>query len=752
MPPPEEPVGRSSIHGADEVDLGSLKHPFADLAETPEEWRAVFSHALQFVRDFLATHDAFEVLSRSVYQVSNILAARQENPRWPLEPMKPWEIMEPSELEVLQALALKQTSPRKKIPASPGNMQKFLSEFPKCSHSFSLMQPRRYPDDPERDRLIWRIRGYTVYERNIFTKEDCEAVVTSLLRRIDDVAFKELGFTPSIMFATLYAIAGKIEERARAYHEQIRAAYEAKSEIEALKAIEFFCSISSIARRVWSLCGRRCKSLDDYRWAAFQISELCHSWSHSLGVDELRTTYGDEVVRFIEQLSMRPGELAGANPEHFFMNNPIWRRPFVRVSEATFYLPLPSLFYGFPFQIFERFLEGKPRLEAAYSEARASYLEDTIYSYVTSAMPSARIHRNVMWHDDNNGKDYENDVVALIGNTIFLFEAKSGKLAEAARRGGEASLLRNFEELFVEPGEQASRLETYLNTKGKEARLWSKDTGDVISLELDKPKVVHKFSICIEHFIGRTGAKQSLKLLGALKDDTRWAPVLALGELMLIWKHLDTEVSFFHYLTRRATIEDVVDFEGDEQDILSLYLTNGLFVEPEMIKGRTLRFLNFDNPVRAAKTPRKDRTEFEIFGVPLDHYWRMTLKEIYQSRDYRHRFDIIQVVLNQDPRALRGVSGHVRKWRNNQISVKDKDVLFIRHAIGKRTFVLGYYLRNRRMTEEEWILESRFIARQGALDLFEASDCAFVLRIKRSKEKNFDGFSFHRIVMASGDS
>jgi hypothetical protein len=50
-------------------------------------------------------------------------------------------------------------------------------------------------------------------------------------------------------------------------------------------------------------------------------------------------------------------------------------------------------------------------------------------------------------------------VVALIGNTIFLFEAKSGRLDEVARRGGELSLLRNFEELFVEPGQQARRLE-----------------------------------------------------------------------------------------------------------------------------------------------------------------------------------------------------------------------------------------------------------------------------------------------------
>ncbi|MGO8506652.1 hypothetical protein AB9F35_35590, partial [Rhizobium leguminosarum] len=45
----------------------------------------------------------------------------------------------------------------------------------------------------------------------------------------------------------------------------------------------------------------------------------------------------------------------------------------------------------------------------------------------------------------------------------------------------------------------------------------------------------------------------------------------------MIAKFLDTEVSFVHYLTRRATLEDLIQIEGDEQDYLSLYLTNGLW-------------------------------------------------------------------------------------------------------------------------------------------------------------------------------
>ena len=122
--------------------------------------------------------------------------------------------------------------------------------------------------------------------------------------------------------------------------------------------------------------------------------------------------------------------------------------------------------------------------------------------------------------------------------------------------------------------------------KGKDARLWVKETGETVQLDLDKPKVVHKFSVCIEHFAALTSAKHNLKVLGTITDDDAWAPVLSLGELMLIWRYLDSEISFFHYLTRRATLEDLLEFEGDEQDILSTYLINGLFIDPENLQGR----------------------------------------------------------------------------------------------------------------------------------------------------------------------
>lgn len=737
-----------TIYVVDEADLSKLEHPFAALADKPEEWRVIFGKSLQTIRVFLAAHDGVEVLAKCVHQAMVGAASRKENPRWVLNKYEPFELIEPAELEVVQALSLMQVSSRKSIPASPGSMHRFLPEIPKCTYAFSRMQPLRHADNPEREHLIGKIRMQTMLHRNLFVKEDRETVVRSIFRLIDDLTIRELGFAFSEMFSALIALAARIEQRLNEHLDRGRDGLLAESEADALISIEFFCTISPVARRAWAKCKKHCTTLDDFRWGAFQLSELCHAWPYMLDKAELRSMFGEAAVAFFERISLRPGELALANPEHFFMNNPVWRRPFVALDEHTLFLPLPNLFYGFPFQIFEQFLAGLPALEQAYSDARAKFLEDMIETHVSSGMPSARTYQKVMWRDDTTRTLYENDVVALVGNTIFLFEAKSGKLDDVARRGGELSLMRNFKELFVEPGEQARRLENYLNTKGKDARLWIKDTDETVHLDLDKQKVVHKFSICIEHFAALTSAKHNLKVLGTIRDENAWAPVLSIGELMLIWRYLDTEVSFFHYLTRRATLEESVDFEGDEQDILSMYLINGLCIDAEKVRGRQLRFLNIDGVVRTGKMPRRDRTEFEIFGIPLNYYWRSTLEEIYRDASLRHRFDILQVVLNQDPHVLAGIAQHVQKWKRGLASEKRGDLLLVRNTVGKRVFVLAYHLTKRPMMAEEWAERARSIARDAAATIFEASDCAVILRIKKSKENTYDALSFHRLMTA----
>ena len=75
--------------------------------------------------------------------------------------------------------------------------------------------------------------------------------------------------------------------------------------------------------------------------AAFQISEICASWCFRLSIAELRTEMGDDAVRFIQRLSYHLGDLATIVPDHIYMNNPIWGRPFITLDDDTLFIALP---------------------------------------------------------------------------------------------------------------------------------------------------------------------------------------------------------------------------------------------------------------------------------------------------------------------------------------------------------------------------------------------------------------------------
>lgn len=127
------------------------------------------------------------------------------------------------------------------------------------------------------------------------------------------------------------------------------------------------------------------------------------------------------------------------------------------------------------------------------------------------------MHAGVKWNDPDTKVLYEHDVVASVGMQVLIFEAKSGKLAAAARRWGLKSLLTNFNELFVEPGRQTARLQALLATRWKDVELVD-DKGNIVQFDGAGPSVVHKFGFCIKQFASVTSSRRPFKKIGLLTD------------------------------------------------------------------------------------------------------------------------------------------------------------------------------------------------------------------------------------------
>ncbi len=105
-----------------------------------------------------------------------------------------------------------------------------------------------------------------------------------------------------------------------------------------------------------------------------------------------------------------------------------------------------------------------------------------------------------------------------------------------------------------------------------------------------------------------------------------------------------------------------MDYDGDEQDLLSMYLTNGFCLLGHGPEGKRILFHNSDAQVRKKTVPATNRATTAVVGITLPPMWQRTVSEIYTSTigTVRHRFDVICTILNQPPPALSELQEFVR--------------------------------------------------------------------------------------------
>jgi hypothetical protein len=74
--------------------------------------------------------------------------------------------------------------------------------------------------------------------------------------------------------------------------------------------------------------------------------------------------------------------------------------------------------------------------------------------------------------------------------------------------------------------------------------------------------------------------------------------------------------------------------------------------------------------------------------------WLKIVKELYSNDWQLHRFDIINVILNQPPTGLAEIERRVRRWRRGEPH-HGEDVAVAHYKVGDRLFLLAVHLINR---------------------------------------------------------
>ena len=424
------------------------------------------------------------------------------------------------------------------------------------------------------------MRGASQAVRNWGYHSQVERIARELYRPFDARLLEARGFAASDVLDVFEAMLREVESRqtlanlfassetsgrllAENYHELIGLEEEAADRIvEHFNAKE--ASLDDVRSMTLSNYGLRLPRV--YTFSASDFSE-------SLGMNE------DKVAAILDEYALAWGELSEYETEHLHLSNPVWTKPVIKLGGGEYFCALPACFFSFVIPCMETVLSP---FRAAVSDRRAEYLESKVAEIVENRFPSSNIKRNFQWVE--GGTNYETDLIAFIDSFALIIECKSGRVTPPALRGAPDRLRKHIQELLIDPNLQSSRLKKRLEFLSSNPTAVD-SIRDEIGYDLSKVRKIVRVSVCLEDF-GLT--RSTLKEL----EDTHWlptdfapCPTMNLADFETVFDILEHPVQIIHYLMKREAIEGSFRLQGDEIDLLGLYLTTLLdlgCIEPDV--------------------------------------------------------------------------------------------------------------------------------------------------------------------------
>lgn len=541
-------------------------------------------------------------------------------------------------LELLQAMALR-------IPPEQwgrgGRVARQITEIIDLvndnAQSFQFRRIAALADGTEKSRraaTLEQVRGDTQFVRGEFHDHQNERYLRAILTRIDDPFKAVHGIKATTLLDILRGVVSQIEDqlathiklgrrimRERKASKAIRAYFTAFPEEEAhreaimLKAAVQRVSDDVMHQFLWEQTDKFLPRA--YSVGLANIARLCPE-SENL----------DAAMRAMSAWTLGFGDLADTQPDHVYLANPVWSRPFI-AHKGLFFLPTPGTLIVFTFLMFEQMIEADPSLKERYEAARAEFLEDELARLLRQSFPSGQVTTGLHWTGPLDGRAYENDAFVLIDRTALLFEAKSGQVTAPARRGAEGRLKGEVAKLMVEPAKQSQRLEELLAGR-RGLHVFQTDQGTV---EIDSRRIDTFVRISIVfNTIGATSSRwPELVEAGLIPADLTPVPTMGIADLEVVCELLQAQTDICHYLRRRTDLERNALYLADEYDLTAFYLSTGFNIGETEFDGTFLHLYGMSDKLapyysrnREPRTPKPTPTRSAL--------WRRFLQGLEQRQ------------------------------------------------------------------------------------------------------------------------
>lgn len=488
-------------------------------------------------------------------------------------------------LELLQALALCQPRNRSAQPLRD-EMRRLKAHMQELGENMSL----RSLNIPEQLKSEEEISGYrlrtdmmsqTTAVRNWAYMHQMTKVLLELSRSVGP-AFKAIyGVAPQSFFSMLLQIAEEAEDRLNDHIAKIRRCAAERDYQAMIRAYndafpENIPITEEQASRMWKEIGKKRTNLLSMLVMHADLKlESVYSFSLDRAlalVDE--GTSRDALKALLEKISLRFGDLADANKEHFVLSNPVHDRPFISLGDDIYFSAVWGVLPHLLLDILEDLVWENKDLQDLYTKSKAHYLEDELERVVRAGFPNGQVFTGSTWQTDT-GVTYENDLTLVIDSFAIVFEAKSASVSDPARRGAPSRLAETLRELIESPSEQALRFIDRL--KGEPSVHKFKTKRGVVN-EINSGAIKHYIPIGVTLLHLGMIASNIKKLIAAGIVDKKLeelAPSISITDLESVFELLTREVEKVHYLARRREFEAHMNYEGDELDLLGFYMDNG---------------------------------------------------------------------------------------------------------------------------------------------------------------------------------
>ena len=231
-------------------------------------------------------------------------------------------------------------------------------------------------------------------------------------------------------------------------------------------------------------------------------------------------------------------------------------RPLLALGDDQFFCHLFAFLTDAAKRNLEDALRQDQKVWDRYQSHRASFLEEQTAQHLRTAMPSAELHRNLIYKGEEGAGEL--DLLVRLDRIVFLCECKAGSIPPPQRQGDR--LRRTLRAVLGEAHSQALRARRHIQNGGA---FTTQDGGNVA---IDPESVDHFFIMVatlddVSSFVTNLAAPVAEGIFEA--GDIPWA--VSVTDLELIADMVDLNVLLPHYLVRRARIASQPHFTAIEE-------------------------------------------------------------------------------------------------------------------------------------------------------------------------------------------